>query len=278
MKQLEWRGVHELTVDGVRFHCDPGNLDGKSERDRLVLLKDRAVLDQYAAVFAAAQPRNVLEFGIFQGGSPALFSLWFELDKFVGVDIGAPVAAFDEFRRTHPVGDRISIYYATSQSDRARIENIVREEFGAAALDVVIDDASHNYKNSRRSFEIAFPLLRPGGTYVIEDWGWAHWPDVGDRYAGQTPLSVLIMEIVMACASRGDLIEEVRVFPSFAFIRKGAAARSADASLDRLYCAGGLEIAAYRKLHLGRIARLAAANAVHAARRRLARVAGPRKS
>ena len=277
MKQLEWDGAHELTVDGVRFRCDPGNLDGKSDRDRLVLLKDRAVLDQYAAVFAAAQPRNVLEFGIFQGGSPALFSLWFELDKFVGIDIGPPVAAFDEFCRTHPAGKKIRTHYATSQSDQARIESIVREEFGAAALDVVIDDASHNYRNSRRSFEIAFPLLRPGGTYVIEG-GWAHWPDVGDRYSGQTPLSVLIMEIIMACASRGDLVEEVRVIPSFAFIRKGAAARSAAVTLDRLYSTGGLEIAAYRKLHLGRIARLATANVAHAARRRLARITGRRKS
>jgi hypothetical protein len=87
-----------------------------------------------------------------------------------------PVNAFDEFGRRHPVGQRIRSYYGVSQTDKAQIDRIARDEFGDTPLDVIIDDASHLYGNTRRTFEMAFPYLRPGGTYVIEDWGWAHWP------------------------------------------------------------------------------------------------------
>jgi SAM-dependent methyltransferase len=265
MKTLEWRSERELVIDGVHFDCSIDDYAQKTSLDRLVLLKNRGVLDLYAQVFADDRPRNMLEFGIFQGGSPALYSLWFDLDRFVGVDICAPVAAFDDFCRNHQVGRKIRSYYGVSQTDRGRIEEIVRNEFGAAPLDVVIDDASHQYENTRRTFEIAFPLLRPGGLYVIEDWGWAHWPE-GKRfektYGGQTSLSMLIMELLMLCASRSDLVSEVRVFPAFAFIRKSPDAKPlADFALGELYSKRGIELVGTQHLHLAAVARLIAARA-----------------
>ena len=47
----------------------------------------------------------------------------------------------------------------------------------ADELDLVVDDASHTYEETKASFEFLFPLLRPGGIYVIEDWSWAHHPN-----------------------------------------------------------------------------------------------------
>ena len=85
--------------------------------------------------------------------------------------------------------------------------------------DLIIDDASHLYCESRQTFELSFPFLRPGGWYVVEDWGWPHWP--GKQYfVGHSALSVLIMELLMLCASTEDIISEVRVFPAFTFIQK----------------------------------------------------------
>lgn len=222
MKALEWRSESEFAVDGVQFQCAVGDYTGKTTRERFMLLKDRGSLENYATVLSADPPKTILEFGIFQGGSPALFSLWFGTKKFVGVDICDPVPVFDEFCRTHEAGRNIRTYYGVSQTDRQRIEQIVRTEFDQDPLDLIIDDASHQYSLTRRTFEIAFPLLRPGGTYVIEDWGWAHWSnyDIDDAYAGRTALSMLLMELLMLCASRPDLISDIRVFPAFAFIRK----------------------------------------------------------
>jgi cephalosporin hydroxylase len=174
MPNLVWKSDAEFEVDGVGFECTLNDYSVQTSRQRFALLKDRPSLEQYAAVFDAIKPRNILEFGIFQGGSPALFTLWFDLAKFVGIDICPPVQAFDEFCQSHPIGNRIRSYYQTSQSDEQRVNEIVQAEFGSTPLDVIIDDASHQYGHSRRSFEISFPLLRPGGVYVIEDWGWAH--------------------------------------------------------------------------------------------------------
>jgi SAM-dependent methyltransferase len=271
MKPLEWRSERELVVDGVRFECSVDDYTRKTSRDRIVLLKSRGVLEQYEQVFAHQPPRNILEFGIFQGGSPALFAAWFNLEKFVGVDICDPVPAFDDFCRIHALGKRIRNHYRVSQTDRRRIEEIHRTEFGATPVDVIIDDASHHYGHTRRTFEIAFPLLRPGGIYVIEDWGWAHWSQSArfeHVYRGQTALSMLMMELLMLCASRSDLVSEVRVFPALAFIKKSPQAKPiGEFALEQLYLKRGIELVGTQHLHLGGVARLVMTRA----RRRLER-------
>jgi hypothetical protein len=89
-------------------------------------------------VFSDVQPRNMLEFGIFQGGSASLFSLLFNVDKFVGIDLCDPVERFDPFCNRHTIGERIHSYYGVSQTDKSRIDQIVRDELGIAPFNVVI--------------------------------------------------------------------------------------------------------------------------------------------
>jgi SAM-dependent methyltransferase len=252
MKQIEWINDKEFVVAGVKFRCSLGDHSLVTDEQRIVLLKDKFVLDNYREVFRDTQPKNFLEFGIYQGGSPALFSLLFDCEKFVGIDIRPPVAGFAAFCSRHPVGQKIRIHYGVNQIDESRIDAILRDEFGDAPVDVIVDDASHAYAHTRRTFEIAFPRLRPGGVYVVEDWGWAHWPGP-EAYPGKPAMSLLIMELVMMCASRSDLVSEVRVFPSFAFIRKAATAPHIDTlSLDSIYKHRGLEIfSVERKAPLG---------------------------
>lgn len=272
MRPIEWLSDKEFSVAGVRFHCALDDYSLRSSEERFVILKGREDLAHYARLFAKEQPRNVLEFGVFQGGSPALFSLWLELDKFVGIDICAPVAAFDSFCKRHAVGERIRTYYGVSQTERSKVDEIVRREFAQASPDMIIDDASHAYSATRRTFEIAFPHLSPGGLYVIEDWGWAHWP--GSRlFIGETPLSVLVMELAMVCASRPDLVSEVRIFPSFAFIRKAAQAPDVvDLRLDDLYQKRDLEIVGARHLNLRGVANLSLGRLTHGIRRSIQRL------
>jgi len=68
------------------------------------------------------------------------------------------------------------VHFGTSQCDGDKLSQIVLGEL-ADELDLVVDDASHTYEETRASFEFLFPLLSPGGIYVIEDWSWAHHPD-----------------------------------------------------------------------------------------------------
>ncbi len=223
MKGITWRSEHEFSLEDVVFHCSPGDYSQASDESRFILLKDRVSLESYEQVLKNESVRNMLEFGVFQGGSPAFFSLWLGLGKFVGVDICAPVEALERFSSARADGQCIRTYYGVSQNDKPRLEPILRSEFGTEPLDLVVDDASHDYGLTRRAFEIAFPYLRPGGYYVIEDWGWAHWPG-SQFYKGETALSLLVMELLMLCATRSDIVSEVRVFPSFAFVRKSVEA------------------------------------------------------
>lgn len=256
MKNLQWENDSEFSIYGVRFRCADHNYALKTDLERIVILKDREVLANYAAVFSDAPPRRILEFGIFQGGSPALFALWFDVEKFVGIDISEPVHGFDEFCRRHPIGAKIWSHYSVSQTDARKVKDIIGKEFGSEPLDVIIDDASHLYGSTRRTFEIAFPHLRPGGIYVIEDWGWAHWPASG-LYPGRTALSMLIMELTMLCASRRDIISEVRVFPSVAFIMKAPIAPHIDEfTLDALYTKRGIELVGSEHANLKAVGKL----------------------
>lgn len=272
MKALTWLNEMEFTIEGIKFQCCVNDYAQKTTDERFILLKDRGSLEQYATVLSDAEPRNVLEFGIFQGGSAALFTAWFDLEKFVGIDICGSVGPFDNFCRTHEVGKRIRSYYGVSQTDATRVREIAQSEFGDTPIDLIIDDASHLYRNTRRTFEIAFPLLRPGGIYVVEDWGWAHWPGHHSRQ-GQTALSMLIMELIMVCASRPDLVSNIRIFPAFAFIHKSVDAPPVgDIPLKSLYEKRGVELIGTKDLNLRGVAGMLAQRLTHNARRELDRI------
>jgi hypothetical protein len=107
------------------------------------------------------------------------------------------------------------------------LEDIVRNEL-ANELDLVVDDASHTYEQTKASFEILFPLLQPGGIYLIEDWSWAHHPNYQSPDAPRferPALSNLLFEQIMLMGST-SLISEIRVWHFLYLIRKRSDALS----------------------------------------------------
>jgi len=70
-----------------------------------------------------------------------------------------------------------------SQKERADLEKILAH---ADTIDVVIDDCSHLAEPTRLAFDTLFPHVRPGGFYVVEDWGTGYWPSWPD---GKLPQS-----------------------------------------------------------------------------------------
>lgn len=59
------------------------------------------------------------------------------------------------------------------QSDHASLTEVAR---GIGELDVIIDDGSHVSEDTITSFRTLFPLLKPGGVYVVEDVQTSYWP------------------------------------------------------------------------------------------------------
>lgn len=106
------------------------------------------------------------------------------------------------------------------------MERILEENFPERNIDLVIDDASHLYDETRASFNMIFPYMSPGGLYVIEDWAWAHWAGKewqgeGGHYGDRPALTNLIFELVMLCPSRPDLIVDILITFNTVFIRRG---------------------------------------------------------
>lgn len=119
--------------------------------------------------------------------------------------------------------DRIFPYLEKNQADVAAVKSILDRHFPQRDADLIIDDASHLYENNKASFEVSFSYLRPGGVYIIEDWGWAHWPgefQTKNIFDG-TPLSKLIMEIVLIQATNPGWIDHIYIDFHHVAIYKG---------------------------------------------------------
>jgi len=198
-----------------------------SEPDDFLLAKERGLLT--TILDAAPSPvRNMVELGVFKGGSVAFYSLVLAPSRLVAVDRYDFAPALGPFIDRQGLGDIVRPYLSVDQSDGAALLEIMEANFEERSVDLVIDDCSHLYGPTKASFNVLFGWLRPGGVYIIEDWAWAHW--AGEPWQGSEPvfdpdepaLSNFIYELAMLSASRPDLVSEVRVGPSYVIVERGA--------------------------------------------------------
>jgi predicted O-methyltransferase YrrM len=208
---LRWISDSEFALEGLLFTCNTSELSRPTNERNIFIGKTRALIDLLYDHLSVAKPQTMLEIGIAQGGSAFLYTSLFNLSKYVGVDIRPEDANVVALLKERHGLDRVKLYYQTSQADKARMAQICRDEFGGLC-DAVIDDGSHQYELSAQTVEVALPHLRPGGIYVLEDWGWAHWPGAmwqdrkKGRNIGKPALSNLVFELIMLSASRPDIL------------------------------------------------------------------------
>lgn len=130
-------------------------------------------LDRYDPVLSPLVGKDIrlLEIGIHRGGSLLLWRDYFPQGLIAGVDLAIPEILKNQ--------DRIHTFQG-SQADTAFL-SVVAAEIAPQGFDVIIDDASHVGSLTRAAFWHLFDNhLKPGGIYVIEDWGtgyWDDWPD-----------------------------------------------------------------------------------------------------
>ena len=126
---------------------------------------------------------TLLELGVWKGDSLEMWRAGFPRATIVGIDIDPP--AVDLGRRVRVEGG--------DAADPAFLR-AVREKHAPDGFDVIIDDASHEAQPTAASLAHLFiDHLRPGGTYIVEDWitGYlADFPD-GAAHAGSIDVSAL---------------------------------------------------------------------------------------
>lgn len=139
--------------------------------------KDDSYLDFYSRELESYRESasNVLELGVQGGGSVKMWQDYFPNAMIYGADI-------DDCSNV-AVGDRVR-FFQGRQEDGEFLKTITNQVEGGQ-FDIIIDDAAHFGLYSKLTYEHLFEKhLKPGGVYIIEDWGtgyWDHWPD-GSRY------------------------------------------------------------------------------------------------
>jgi predicted O-methyltransferase YrrM len=176
--------------------------------------------------------KNILEVGIWDGGSAAFWFEYFKPEKYVAIDKQKKRDSqyFQRYKNSRGLEDRLKTYWGTDQADPENLRQIVKTDFGGS-VDLVFDDASHFYEKTKASLELLFPLLRPGGFYVIEDWAWSHWPECQSAdhpyFRNSVALTDLVFALVEAIGSSRNVIAAFSVFRKFAVIERGEIAREA---------------------------------------------------
>jgi predicted O-methyltransferase YrrM len=104
---------------------------------------------------------RVLEIGVANGESLEMWQHLFPRGAVVGVDVN-PKAQWPD--GTHRV--------ISDQADEELVHRIITAS-GITSFDLIVDDASHNNDLTRRTWELLWSMVRPGGWYVVEDWNHA---------------------------------------------------------------------------------------------------------
>ena len=188
--------------------------------------KGRALVEEYLDFFRQHSPagcNNIVELGLFDGGS---IPFWFELlqpAKHVGIDIRdrRDESYFQDYVKSRGAADRIETHWKTDQADSQRLRAICDKAFNDEPIDLVIDDASHWYAETLASFEALFPRLRTGGVYIIEDWAWLHWKELEGVWEDKEPLTPLIVELLESIGSNRAVIEQMVIRGGFVAVRRG---------------------------------------------------------
>ncbi len=116
-------------------------------------------LRHYGFLFQSfrADTFSMIEFGCLAGNSLRMWEQYFPNAEIYGIDI-------DESAKQHEKGRvHIVIGDATSQETY----NTLNAKTGGAFI--ILDDASHAWGDQRRTFELFWDMVEPGGFYVIED-------------------------------------------------------------------------------------------------------------
>ena len=244
----QWINGSKLVLDGVEFVVTSDAdryLNEQSSGEHFVVAKEPDMIDTLSDVVDELEPRRIFELGIYRGGSTALLASLARPDRLTAVELEAePVAALENFVRQQNLEERVSCFYGVDQGDREQLERIVAAEHDAP-LDLVVDDASHLYRETRTSFEVLFPRLRPGGIFLIEDWAWAHYPEPlwqqgGGYWHDRPALTNLIVELLMMVGTRGELVADIVVSKDIALVRRGTAEARESIRLEDHYVNRGL--------------------------------------
>jgi hypothetical protein len=107
---------------------------------------------EYVRIAAELGPgARVLEIGVLGGESLKMWQSLFPLGEITGVD------------NDRDAGFPQGVKKVIAEQDDPELAQL-------GSFDLIVEDASHLGKLSRKTFDILWPQVNPGGFYVLEDW------------------------------------------------------------------------------------------------------------
>lgn len=225
MHDLNWISGTEFEIGGytIRMHYEHGGSKLKSEGKQFLLMKAKNFLPHYTSL-SPSEYRRVLELGVYQGGSFVFLDQLLKPERISALELSTtPIPALDAYVSEN--ADRAKLYYGTSQDDVDKLHHIVQTDFGGQ-LDLVVDDASHFYEQTKTSFQTLFPRLRPNGLYIIEDWGWSFQDafQAPDNGWAPIPSPANLMTDLLEDMTRNGMIANIEVERELWKIRRSSVA------------------------------------------------------
>jgi hypothetical protein len=219
-----------LSVNDVRLHFWSGLAAPPPSSDSDIYVhKDRPFVSRLDAVLERIRPRQIVEIGILHGGSTIYWQDKYKPDCLLAFELAPDAPHLVSYLQRHRLTENVHVCFGVSQTDAATLRAAMRDHARDRLIDAVIDDASHQYFETRTTIEVLLPFVRPGGIYIIEDWAWGHsanWP--AQLWAQQPLLSPLLVELILICGHGSGVIDKVDIDPNFAVIRRGNASLAQD--------------------------------------------------
>ena len=118
---------------------------------------------------------NILEIGLFQGGSIQMWQRYFGEDvQYFGVDINPNCEQFEDKNVKVLIG---------SQTDEKFLKNLVET---LPEMDIIIDDGGHMMNQQILTFKHLYNLVKDDGIYLCEDVCTSYWSEYGGGYKNKS--------------------------------------------------------------------------------------------
>ena len=114
----------------------------------------------YETVFISFKEKkiNILEIGSFYGNAAAALYFYFDKANIFSADINPDMFKYKS--------NRITNFYVDSSSRNSLKNDLINKKNN---FDIIIEDASHMLKDQIISLFMLFPLVNPGGYFIVEE-------------------------------------------------------------------------------------------------------------
>lgn len=100
---------------------------------------------------------KILEIGVYDGASLAMWSDYYYNSHVIGVDINPDCLKYR--------GERKEVVIA----DQSNIDHLSKIVYEYGPFDLIVDDGSHIWDHQITTLQYLFPSVRSGGFYILED-------------------------------------------------------------------------------------------------------------